>query len=51
MKFWCWLFGHRPLTLQLWCGDDFAIVKDGFGEVLLRLHLCERCRLVYWNYE
>jgi hypothetical protein len=43
----CWFIGHKPLELKVLNGP-FAEVRDALGVSLVRVHLCERCKLVYW---
>jgi hypothetical protein len=47
MNAYCWLFGHKPLELKVLAGR-FIEVKDALGVKLLDVHLCERCKYLYW---
>ena len=46
---WCTLFGHKPLRLQALFGADLISVRDATGNLLVVVHLCERCHGVYWE--
>ena len=49
MNTWCRLFGHRPLHLAILNGADLLTVRDATGDLLVAVHLCERCHLLYWE--
>ena len=49
MRFLCSLFGHRPLHLQAMNGADLFTVRDSLGQLLVAIHLCERCHVVFWE--
>jgi len=44
----CWLLGHRPLKLEIFSGAPFITLGDAGGN-LVKVNLCVRCKLLYWE--
>lgn len=42
----CWIRGHKPVKV----GDQSILsVKDMFGNSIIDIELCERCKFLYWK--
>ena len=44
----CWLFGHKPLRLNIFGDAPFITLGDEGGN-LVDVQMCVRCHLLYWE--
>ena len=54
----CWLYGHKPLLLNVLNKKALISINESFIGVnnkmvettLVKVHMCERCKYIYWEY-
>ena len=46
MALLCWIFGHRLWAKTVVSGT--VVIRDGWGNPLSAIQLCERCRKPYF---
>ena len=47
MNIKCLLFGHIPLRLNAIGKNPMIVLRDEFGNTLVKIDMCERCQYVY----
>ena len=45
----CSVFGHKPLLLDALGKGPLITIHDRPGKDLVDVHMCTRCKLLYWE--